>query len=206
MSVTLATRSKRQKQKADTRAALRRAAHECFAEQGFVATQIGDISRRAGVAHGTFYVHFESKEAVLDELLAEFNAALVDKLERAWPAGAEPLGAARALAAVCLDHWKAERGLVAAFAERAGIDGSLASLRDGISPPVAAFLATRLAELAGGKLRDADLIAHGLLGLWTRVGLQYLFGDAPRQRAIDTLASMSFGALSAVIPNLQRKA
>lgn len=170
-----------------------------------MATQIGDISRRAGVAHGTFYVHFENKEAVLDVLLAEFNAALVDKLQQAWPAGAEPLGVARALAALCLDHWKSKRGLVAAFAERAGIDGSLASLRDGISPLVAAFLATRLEQLAGGKLPDADLVAHALLGLWTRVGLQYLFGDTPRERAIDMLASMSVGALSAVIPELGKK-
>ncbi len=197
--------TRRQQRKADTRATVRRAAHACFAERGFLATQIGDIARRAGVAHGTFYVHFESKEAVLDELLAEFNAAFVEKLERAWPAQGEPPAIAHALAGTCLDYWKAERGLVAAFAERAGIDGSLAGLRDGISPPVVSFLAERLRTLAGGSLADAELIAHGLLGLWTRVGLQYLFGDTPRQRAIDTLATMSVGALSAVIPALQQK-
>lgn len=203
MSSTVTPGNKRQQQKADTRATLRRAAHDCFAEQGFVATQVGDIARRAGVAHGTFYVHFESKEALLDDLLTAFNAAFVAKLEQAWPADAEPHAVARALAGVCLDHWNAERGLVAAFAERAGVDGSLAGLRDGISPPVAAFLAARLREL-GSDLPDAELIAQGVLGLWTRVGLQYLFGDTPRQRAIDTLAAMSVGALSAVIPALQK--
>lgn len=205
MSVNTQPHGTRQRRKADTRAALRRAARDCFTGHGFVAAQIGDIARRAGVAHGTFYVHFENKEAVLDELLAEFNDKLVDKLEHAWPAGAEPLGIARALAGVCLDHWKGERGLVAAFAERAGIDGGLAGLRDGISPPVAAFLATRIEALAGGKLRDADLIAHGLLGLWTRIGLRYLFGNTAREDAIEMLASLSVGALSAVIPGLVKK-
>ena len=205
MSLNIVSPNKRQQQKADTRASLLGAAHDCFAQRGFVATQIGDIARRAGVAHGTFYVHFDSKEAAADELLTAFNAELVGKLENAWPAEVEPRTAARALATVCLDHWRAERGLVAAFAERAGIDGSLAGLRDGISPPIVAFLAGRLRTLAGDGLPDAELVAHGLLGLWTRVGLQFLFGNTPRERAIDTLAAMSVGALSAVIPALQPK-
>lgn len=204
MSSNVSRFTLRQQRKAETRAELSRAAHECFAEQGFVAAQIGDIARRAGVAHGTFYVHFASKEAVLDELLAEFNRELISRLERAWPSDADPYAIARALAVVCLDHWKAERGLVAAFAERAGVDGSLAGLSDGISPPVAAFLAKRLRQLAGGNLPDAELIAHGVLGLWTRIGLKYLFGGTPRRQAIDTLAAMSVGALSAVIPALQK--
>ena len=36
---------------------LKQAARACFAERGYAATQVGDLARRAGVAHGTFYVH-----------------------------------------------------------------------------------------------------------------------------------------------------
>jgi AcrR family transcriptional regulator len=55
-----------------TREKLLSAAEEEFGERGFHAVGIGDITRRAGVALGTFYVYFESKEAIYrDRLTAE---------------------------------------------------------------------------------------------------------------------------------------
>lgn len=200
----------RQAQKAATRATLRAAARRCFAERGFAATQIGDIARAAGVAHGTFYVHFASKEQVCDELLDELNQALVGELDAAWgPAAlADPTRTARRLAEICLDRWRADRDLVAAFAERAGLDGRLEPLRDGINPPVARFLGARIATLAaavGAKVRQPELIAHALLGMWTRVGLQYLFGTGvSRKQAAELLATLSIGALGAAVPELGR--
>ena len=72
--------STRRQQKAETRAALLEAARALFGERGFADTQIGDIAGRAGVAHGTFYVHFADKGQVLDELLAAYNDALGRRL------------------------------------------------------------------------------------------------------------------------------
>ncbi|ALV39885.1 hypothetical protein AU252_00830 [Pseudarthrobacter sulfonivorans] len=37
-------------------------------ERGFPETGVDEVSRRAGVSHGTFYTHFESKEALLREV------------------------------------------------------------------------------------------------------------------------------------------
>ncbi|MFW5925323.1 MAG: TetR family transcriptional regulator [Myxococcota bacterium] len=54
-------------QKVRTRRRLLEAARHTFAEQGYARTTITDLARGAGVATGTFYVHFESKEAVVDE-------------------------------------------------------------------------------------------------------------------------------------------
>jgi AcrR family transcriptional regulator len=201
----------RAQKKAETRRALKRAALECFATAGYRQTQVGDISRRAGVAHGTFYVHFETKEALIDELVIEFNTALLTKLERAFakqePAG--PRGIATRLAEICLDHWKSERELLAALAERVGVGASLPALRDGISPPLVPFLAERLraaALLKGTELADAELVAHALLGMWTRIGLQYLFGSNPsRKRAVELLVELSLGAIGAVLPGLMEE-
>jgi AcrR family transcriptional regulator len=53
-----------------TREKLLRAAEEEFGERGFHAVGIGDITRRAGVALGTFYVYFESKEAIYRDLVS----------------------------------------------------------------------------------------------------------------------------------------
>jgi AcrR family transcriptional regulator len=52
---------------------------ELTAEQGYEATKIGDIVRRAGVARKTLYDNFEGKEEVF---LAAFDAAVDELLER----------------------------------------------------------------------------------------------------------------------------
>jgi TetR/AcrR family fatty acid metabolism transcriptional regulator len=41
------------------------AAAGVFAEKGFHAATIKDVARAAGVAHGSVYTYFESKEALL---------------------------------------------------------------------------------------------------------------------------------------------
>lgn len=53
-----------------TREKLLRAAETEFGEHGFHAVGIGDITRRAGVALGTFYVYFESKEEIYRDLVS----------------------------------------------------------------------------------------------------------------------------------------
>jgi AcrR family transcriptional regulator len=52
---------------------------ELTAEQGYDATKIGDIVRRAGVARKTLYDNFEGKEEVF---LAAFDAAVEEAVQR----------------------------------------------------------------------------------------------------------------------------
>jgi len=59
-----------------TRAALMEAAESLFGTQGFHDTYISDITRNAGVASGTFYVHFKDKRAILEELIAATSRGL----------------------------------------------------------------------------------------------------------------------------------
>jgi AcrR family transcriptional regulator len=51
-----------------TRARLLAAAKEVFEETGFLEARTTDISKRAGVAHGSFYHYFESKEEIFREV------------------------------------------------------------------------------------------------------------------------------------------
>ena len=67
---------------ARTRAALVRAARALFERQGYVDTSVGDISKRARVAHGTFYTYFNSKE----DIFAEVADLLQEDLVRAGDA------------------------------------------------------------------------------------------------------------------------
>ncbi len=53
----------------NTSQAILSAAYSLFAEQGFHATSMRQIARRAGVALGGIYNHFESKEQIFDRVL-----------------------------------------------------------------------------------------------------------------------------------------
>jgi len=56
------------------------AALSLFAERGFHGTSVPEIARTAGVAAGTIYRHFESKEALVNELYRRSKAALMAHL------------------------------------------------------------------------------------------------------------------------------
>lgn len=74
------------------RAAIVQAARLCFQEADYDALTMAEIAGRAGVAKGTLFLYFPSKEAlfleVLDELLHQWLAQLHDAVaqdERPWP-------------------------------------------------------------------------------------------------------------------------
>src|SRR5262249_19482447 len=71
-----------------TRALLVAAARRVFEHHGFVAARIKDISAAAGVAHGTFYTYFDSKEAIFREVVLAMQADMAGVPEP--PHDAEP--------------------------------------------------------------------------------------------------------------------
>lgn len=68
--------------RASSRETLAEAACELFLEQGFDATTIADIARRAGVSRSSFFNYFASKSDILwaglDERIAAFEERLAD--------------------------------------------------------------------------------------------------------------------------------
>ena len=62
-----------------TRTKLLEAAEGAFGEDGFHATSISGITRRASVALGTFYVYFESKDEIFRALVTHMG-----EMVRAW--------------------------------------------------------------------------------------------------------------------------
>lgn len=208
----MATAGPRQEQKLATRQALKAAALACFAENGWDATSVGSIAKAAGVAHGTVYVHFATKEALADELLADFNAGLEVRLRPVWAGGTRGSveSRVRKTAEVFLDHWEAERGFVRAYAQRLGGAPRLETLRDGVNPPAVQLVTALLASLVGHDARSAArvaLAAQGLLAMWLRIGLQVLFGpDVRREDAVDTLTMMTLGAAKALRPKSAKTA
>jgi AcrR family transcriptional regulator len=78
------------------REAILDAAEEELAASGFHATRVQDIAKRAGVAVGTFYNYFETKEDVLVALL---DLRMREMAEAFGPASGEPSRWALRLAA-----------------------------------------------------------------------------------------------------------
>ncbi len=195
----------RKLKKAETRKRLKAAAEACFGRLGFSSCSIGDIAKAAGVAHGTFYVHFPSKEALADELLADFNTGLVERLQPILGATAStPLRTTvRSTAEIFLDYWSEHRGFVETYAQRTAAGLTLTELRDGINPPMLQLLRATLAAAApqlGPHQPSWHLVTHGLLSMWLRIGLQYVLNPAvERHDAVTTLTQMSIGAVGALL-------
>ncbi|RVW07431.1 TetR/AcrR family transcriptional regulator [Prescottella agglutinans] len=60
-----------------TRTLIVTAARDVFIERGFFDTRITDITEAAGVASGSFYTYFDSKELVFEAMLDELDAAIM---------------------------------------------------------------------------------------------------------------------------------
>ena len=66
----------RSRKGAATRARLLDAAKEIFEEYGFLEARISDIAERAGMAHGSYYHYFDSKEEIFREVAAAVDERL----------------------------------------------------------------------------------------------------------------------------------
>lgn len=74
------------------------AAEELFGEAGYEDTSVNDILLRAGIAKGTLYYYFKSKEEILDAVLARYIAEQRARMEAAGREGSALERFARALA------------------------------------------------------------------------------------------------------------
>jgi TetR/AcrR family fatty acid metabolism transcriptional regulator len=99
---------------ADKREAILRAAIKVFAQKGYFNSKVADIAKEAGIADGTVYLYFKSKDEILhsifdramEEFIAEGKREIAPikeadrRLERIAQLHLEKLGADRDLAVV----------------------------------------------------------------------------------------------------------
>ena len=81
-----------QKRRAATREIILVAGERVFGTQGYLATSVADVIAAANVARGTFYLHFDSKEALFQELVDRFVGRVQGVVRRVEPGpGPRPL-------------------------------------------------------------------------------------------------------------------
>jgi AcrR family transcriptional regulator len=99
----VAVKGLRERQAEATRELLVSTARERFTEQGYAATSIEDVVRRAGVAKGALYHHFSGKDALFRAVYEAVLADAVSDVMAAALAAHEPWEAVRAGLSAFLD-------------------------------------------------------------------------------------------------------
>jgi TetR/AcrR family fatty acid metabolism transcriptional regulator len=101
--------------KADKREAILRAAIDVFAERGFFTAQVADVARAAGVAAGTVYLYFRSKDDLLVSIFERtMREAIADGRACVAPLR-DPVEQLRAIARVHLGRMGRDRSLAVVF-------------------------------------------------------------------------------------------
>jgi TetR/AcrR family fatty acid metabolism transcriptional regulator len=72
---------KEKPQKAERRSAILEAAIDTFAQRGFHHARVSDVARQAGVADGTIYLYFKSKDDLLISLFEEKMEQIVETFQ-----------------------------------------------------------------------------------------------------------------------------
>src|SRR5438046_8633036 len=102
-------------ERADKRAAILRAAIDVFAGRGFFNAQVADVARVAGVAAGTVYLYFRSKD---DLLISIFERGMRDAIAQGQALAAEvvdPVVRLRQFARLHLARLGRDRNLAVVF-------------------------------------------------------------------------------------------
>lgn len=69
-----------ERRKAELRQEIIDTAFVSFAEKGYHATGIADIATQLGIGHGTFYRYFSNKRDIIDHVIDDLAARIIDAL------------------------------------------------------------------------------------------------------------------------------
>jgi TetR/AcrR family transcriptional repressor of nem operon len=152
---------KSREEAAQTRRRIVEAASREFRKNGIVATGLNDLMKAAGLTHGGFYKHFESK----DQLVAEACAEAVDSAITSWEMEAKP----KLSAAVAVYLSTRHRDNPASGCPLAAIGSELSrSGKKTREAATAGFM--RLADILAGKGGTGEARRRALVAAATMIG------------------------------------
>ena len=100
---------------ADKREAILRAATSVFAGNGYFNSKVADIAREAGVADGTVYLYFKSKEEILHSIFDRTMEEAIAEGRKQLEAVSDPREKLRRIALLHLERMGADRALAVVF-------------------------------------------------------------------------------------------
>ena len=191
--------SRRDRRRHEIRGRILETALRLFETQGYEATTVGEIARRADIAYGTFFNHFPSKLHLLREIS---DLALKDLFENVEEVRKRPGSFAERLVALfessagrAEDKGPQMRELTGAmmalaFPESAGQDNRRIRI---------AFRRILEDGLAAGEVRggiDLDTLTEVVVGTWYSMFLSWVhFDDYPLRERASSVARFLAGTL-----------
>ena len=181
-----------------TRRAILDAARNEFGERGFHDASISGITRRAGVALGSFYTYFDSKDALFRALVRDMSDQVRDHVAPVLVTAPNQLAAEQAGLRAFIEFVRGHKEIYRIIDEAEFVDPQ--SFRDHYQT-TADRIAHRLrAAAVRGEVRGdhADVYAWAIMGMNVFLGLRYgVWGDelAPEEIA-GAVASLLRAGLS----------
>ncbi len=153
-----------------TRARLLQAAEQVFAEHGYHDASMVKITEAAGVAQGTFYLYFASKQQIFDELVADLNRRVRHAMAQGSRAGRDRAEAER-LGFAAFFRFTAEHPALYRIIRQAEFVSPQALHRhyDSITAGYTAGLAQ--------SVQDGDIVAlDPVVAAWALIGIGEMIG------------------------------
>jgi TetR/AcrR family fatty acid metabolism transcriptional regulator len=100
---------------ADKREAILRAAVKVFARKGFFNSKVADIAKEAGIADGTVYLYFKSKDDILHSVFDRAMEEFITEGKREVAEIIEPDKKLQKIARLHLERLSADRDLAVVF-------------------------------------------------------------------------------------------
>ncbi len=188
---------------ARTRQSLVHAARTVFEREGYLDARITDITAEAGVAAGTFYTYFTSKEDIFAAVMAEVEDEMLHpRLIGAFADRDDPIAVIEAANRGYLEAYRRNAKLMGLMEQVAQIDDRFRRLR---RKRIRAFTernAQALSRLQERGLADPELdprlAAQALSAMVSRMAyLRWVegFGNDSADSLVDTLTRLWTGAL-----------
>lgn len=99
----------------DKRTAILKAATSVFAEKGFFNSKVADIAAAAGIADGTVYLYFKSKDEILHSIFDRAMAEFIDEGKRELEKVSSPESRLSKIAELHLARLGADRDMAIVF-------------------------------------------------------------------------------------------
>lgn len=99
----------------DKREAILRAGVRVFAAKGFFNSKVADIAREAGIADGTVYLYFKSKDEILHSIFDRAMADFIEEGRREIESVDDPVEKLKRIAKLHLERLSSDRELAVVF-------------------------------------------------------------------------------------------
>lgn len=148
-----------------------------FGENGFAESSIVGITQRAGVALGSFYTYFDSKEAVFGAVVRDMSAQVRDTVAPAFREPVKALDAAREGLRLFLDFAREHRDVYRIVDESEFVEPT--AYREHYETTAARIAARFAAAREKGELAadlsddDLEILAWASMGANVFLGLRY---------------------------------